>query len=308
MRRSPVVGWAAALVLAATAAGAQQQQDFSKVEITTIPVAPGLYLLQGAGGNMAASVGDDGIVLVDDQFAPLAPKIVAALGRLSPKPLRFVINTHWHGDHTGGNEALGGAGAVIVAHGNVRRRMSVPQLANLTKREIPASPPAALPVVTFAEDVTLHFNGEQVHVFHVADAHTDGDAIVHFLRADALHFGDTLFVGSYPFIDYDSGGSLPGLVAALDRALPLIGEKTRVIPGHGPLSGRTEVVAYREMLATVHARLAAALAAGKTLEQVQAERPTREFDERHAAGFFKPEVFVERAYRDLQAAAARQQR
>jgi glyoxylase-like metal-dependent hydrolase (beta-lactamase superfamily II) len=308
MRRRAVLGCVVLLLVGATAVRAQQQQDLAQVEITTIPVAPGLYLLQGAGGNMAASVGEDGIVLVDDQFAPLAPKILAALGRLSPKPLRFVINTHWHGDHTGGNEALGGAGAVIVAHGNVRKRMSVPQLANLTKREIPASPPASLPVVTFAEDVTLHFNGEQVHVFHVADAHTDGDAIVHFQRADALHFGDTLFVGSYPFIDGNSGGTLPGLVAALDRALPLVGEQTRVIPGHGPLSGRAEVVAYRDMLATVHARLAAALAAGKSLEQVQAERPTREFDERYAGGFFKPEVFVERAYRDLQAAAARQQR
>ncbi|MDQ3229953.1 MAG: MBL fold metallo-hydrolase, partial [Pseudomonadota bacterium] len=232
----------AALAIAAIPLLASAQQDFSKVEIKTTALRDGTHMLTGAGGNIVASAGSDGVFIIDDQFAPLSDKIRAAVGKLSDKPLRFVVNTHWHGDHTGGNENLGKAGAVIVAHDNVRKRMSVEQL--LLGNKIPASPGAALPVVTFASDLNLHLNGDSVHVQHVAHAHTDGDALVKFERANVLHMGDVYFNGLYPFIDASSGGSIGGLLAAIDSGLALSDDNTIVVPGHGPVSNRSELAAY----------------------------------------------------------------
>lgn len=206
-------------------------QDFSKVEVKASALRGGTHLLTGAGGNIVASVGDDGTFIVDDQYAPLSPRIRAALKDIGGGEVRFVINTHWHGDHTGGNESFGKAGAVIVAHDNVRKRMSTEQLIAAFDRKVEASPEAALPVVTFAEGVTLHLNGDTVRVSHVADAHTDGDALVKFERADVLHMGDTFFNGGYPFIDVGSGGSIGGAIAAVDAGLAMSGEATIVVPG-----------------------------------------------------------------------------
>ncbi|MDH3600750.1 MAG: MBL fold metallo-hydrolase, partial [Candidatus Tectomicrobia bacterium] len=169
----------------------QAQRDFSKVEIGTTQLADGLYMLTGAGGNIGVSVGQDGLFLIDDQFAPLSDKIMAALKKLSEGPIRFVLNTHWHGDHTGGNENMGHAGAVIVSHDNVRKRLSTEQFIKAFDRKVPPSPPGALPVVTFPESVTLHLNGETIHAFHVDPAHTDGDSVVHFRNANVIHAGDT---------------------------------------------------------------------------------------------------------------------
>ncbi|MDQ3160644.1 MAG: MBL fold metallo-hydrolase, partial [Pseudomonadota bacterium] len=223
-----------ALAVAAFPLLASAQQDFSKVEIKTSTLREGTHMLTGSGGNMVASTGADGVFLIDDQFAPLSEKIRAALSALSEKPLRFVVNTHWHGDHTGGNENLGKAGAVIVAHDNVRKRMSVEQLVRGSK--VPASPGGALPVVTFTSDLTLHLNGDDVRVHHVAHAHTDGDALVKFERANVLHMGDVYFNGLYPFIDVDSGGSIDGVLAAVVSGLALSNDATLVVPGHGAIS------------------------------------------------------------------------
>jgi glyoxylase-like metal-dependent hydrolase (beta-lactamase superfamily II) len=211
------------LVALGCAVGASaQQSDFSKTVIQTIPLSPGLAMLIGEGGNIAVSTGEDGPAIVDDQFAPLAPKIAAAVKALQDAPIRFVVNTHFHFDHTGGNEVFGRSGALIVAQDNVRVRMSAEQFSKLTQRTQPASPRAALPVVTFADGVTLHWNGETITAEHVANAHTDGDSIVWFSRANAVHCGDTFFNGMYPFVDVESGGSFAGMIAAADRVLSAV--------------------------------------------------------------------------------------
>ena len=288
-----------ALVLCVLCPRSPLAQGFDQVVIQTQSLADGLHMLTGRGGNLVVSSGADGVFLVDDQFAPLSERILAAIAKISSQPLRFVVNTHWHGDHTGGNENMGRAGALIVAHDNVRRRMSADQFQAAFQRTVPAAPPAALPVITFGEDVTFHLNGGEVHVFHVARAHTDGDAIVHFRAGNSIHMGDTFFNGLYPFIDLDSGGSIDGVIAAVDRALPLTDKKTRVIPGHGPLSDRAGLEAYRHVLVTVRDRVQAALGRGEGLDQVLASRPGREFDDTWGAGFIDPERFVRIVYASL---------
>ncbi|MGH0028216.1 MAG: MBL fold metallo-hydrolase [Myxococcota bacterium] len=290
---------AGALALLLAAPSGAQPQDFSGVEIQTVPVADGIHMLTGRGGNIAVFTGADGIVLVDDQYAPLHAKIVAAVAKLQAGPVRFVLNTHWHGDHTGGNEALGQAGALIVAHDNVRERMRVDQFMKAFDRHVPASPPAALPVVTFGFDTTLHWNGEAIHVLHVPAAHTDGDAAVHFRRANVLHMGDTFFAGRYPFIDLDSGGSLLGLVKGVEYLLTLADAETKIIPGHGPLSDRKGLEAYRDVLVAAQTRVSKLIADGRTLEEVVAAKPLAEFDAEWGSGFITPEGFLKIVYTSL---------
>lgn len=283
-------------LLAAPAAA--QQQDFSQVEIKVERLAPGVAVLFGAGGNIGLSYGEDGNVIVDDQFAPLTDKIAAAIAGLDPDPVRFVINTHWHFDHTGGNENLGKRGAVILAHDNVRTRMSTEQFIAALNLKVPASPQGALPVVTFAEGVTLHLNGDTLHVVHVANAHTDGDSLVHWQKADVLHMGDTFFHGaSFPFIDLSSGGSIDGVIASAEKGLEIAGPGTRVIPGHGPVATRQDLVAYRNMLVDIRGKVAAAIAAGRTLDQIKASAPAARYG--MPDGFIKPDQFVEFVYNSL---------
>jgi len=282
-------------------AAAVAQRDFSKVEITTRQVADGLYVLEGAGGNMAVSVGEDAVFLVDDQYAPLTEKIVAAIAKLTPKPVRFVLNTHWHGDHTGGNENLGRAGAIVVAHDNVRRRMSVEQFNEIFGSKTPPSSRGSLPVVTFSGGtVTFHLNGEELRAIHAPKAHTDGDTLVHFVKADVIHSGDIVWNGLYPFIDVSSGGSVEGTIAACDLMLRMSTERTRIIAGHGPsIVSPADVRAYRDMLATVSGRVKALVAQGKTLEDIKAAKVSADFDDKWGKGFIKPERFAEMLARPL---------
>ncbi len=287
----------AALAVVAIPLLAFAQQDLSRVQIKTSALREGIHMLTGAGGNMVASTGADGTFLIDDQYAPLSDKIRAALGKLSDKPLRFVVNTHWHGDHTGGNENLGTAGAVIVAHDNVRNRMSVGQL--LRGDKVPAAPGAALPVVTFASSLTLHLNGDDVRVQHVAHAHTDGDALVKFERVNVLHMGDVYFNGLYPFIDAESGGGIDGLLAAVDQGLALSDDATLVVPGHGPVSNRAELARYGAMLKGYRDRIAGLKAEGRTLAQVIAAKPTAATDELLGKAFIKPDELVRSIYETL---------
>lgn len=275
------------------------QQDFSKVEIRTLQVAGGVYMLVGSGGNIGVSAGEDGVFLVDDQYAPLTEKIKAAIAAISDKPVRFVLNTHWHGDHTGGNENLGEAGALIVAHENVRKRMSVEQFIEAFGRKVPPSPEGALPVVTFTDAVTFHLNGDEIHAFHVEPAHTDGDAIVHFRKANVIHMGDLFFNGLYPFIDISSGGSVDGMIAAAERGLAVADEHTKIIPGHGELGDAKDLKAFRDMLVAIRDRIKPMVAAGKSLEEVVAARPTAPFDENWGKGFLNAERFVGIVYASL---------
>ena len=292
---------ATALVLSAPAAA--QQQDPSKVEIKVERVAPGVAVLMGAGGNIGVSFGEDGNVLIDDQFAPAVPRIVAAVKTLDPDPIRFIINTHWHGDHTGGNELLGGQGSAIVAQDNVRKRMSVDNISKRFKRTIKASPKAALPVITFDQGVTFHLNGDTLQVVHVANAHTDGDAMIYWQKANMLHAGDTFFhKATFPFIDLESGGSIDGLIAAGKRGLELVKPGGRVIPGHGPVATRQEYAAYLAMLEDVRSKVAAGLAAGRTREQVVASKPAAAYLATTQEGFIKADDFVGTVYENLQAA------
>ncbi len=275
---------------------ANAQRDFSKVTIKTISVAPGIHMLVGAGGNIGVSSGDDGIFLVDDQFAPLTKKILAAVKNISNKPVRFVLNTHWHFDHTGGNENLGKAGVTVVAHDNVRKTMSVDQMLNAFNMKVPASPKSALPVITFNDTATFHLNGETIHIRHLPPAHTDGDSFVHFKNADVIHAGDTYFNGLYPFIDVDHGGSIDGMINAAGAILDVAGPNTKIIPGHGPLSDKAQLAAYRNMLITVRDLLRVAVKNKRTLEQVIAAKPTKDLDAKWGKGFLKPAFFLKIVY------------
>ncbi|MEP6691862.1 MAG: MBL fold metallo-hydrolase, partial [Gemmatimonadaceae bacterium] len=248
MTRTHRFALAAAAALSPLALPAQQ--NFDSVKVTTTKLATGVYMLVGSGGNIGLAAGADATFLIDDQFAPLTPKIKAAIAAVTDKPVKFVLNTHWHGDHTGGNKDMGDAGALIIAHDNVRKRMSSVQVNDFFKSSTPASPPGALPIVTFSDQVTFYLNGDTIHAIHVNPAHTDGDAVIHFVHANVLHMGDTYFNGRYPFVDASSGGSLDGYVAVADMALALVNDQTKIIPGHGPLSNKAELKVYRDMLAT----------------------------------------------------------
>ena len=287
---------AVAVVLAGIGTGAlEAQQDMSDVEITTIPLESDLFMLLGRGGNIGLSVGEDGAFLIDDQFAPLTDKILAAVAEVTDQPVRWVLNTHWHGDHTGGNENLGNAGAMIVAHRNVYRRMNPAEFADLMGRSSQA-PRAALPVVTFDEGVQFHWNGRHIEVTHIGEAHTDGDAIVHFPRANVFHMGDTFFRGRYPFVDVDSGGGVDGVIAAANFVLERSNEGTRIIPGHGDLASPEHLREYRDMLETVRMRVASLVANGRTEDQVVAAAPTADLDDIWGAN---PERFVRAVYQSL---------
>ncbi len=275
------------------------QQDFSKVEIQTEKLADTVYMMTGAGGNLGLSVGEDAVFVIDDQFAPLTPKIQAAIAKLTDKPVKFLLNTHWHFDHVGGNENLGKAGALIFAHENVRKRMSTEQFMEFFGMKTKPEPKVALPVVTFTRDVSFHINGDEVRAFHAPRAHTDGDTMIHFVKSDVIHMGDAFFNKLYPFIDTSSGGTVEGVLAAADRVLKMAGDKTKIIPGHGPLATKADLKVYRDMLAAVSANIRAQIRAGKTAEQVIASRLTAKYDEVWGKGFLPPEKFVAMLYGNL---------
>jgi glyoxylase-like metal-dependent hydrolase (beta-lactamase superfamily II) len=274
-------------------------QDWDAVQIETTELGSGLYMFTGRGGNLVVSVGEDGVFLVDDQYAPLSEKIIAAIRELSDAPIRFVINTHWHGDHTGGNENMGKAGALLVAHENVRKRMSVEQFIEAFDSRVEPSPKGALPVVTFTRDLAFHLNGQEIRAFHIANAHTDGDAIVVFSEANVVHPGDTFFNNMYPFIDVSSGGSIAGMIEAANEVLGMIDDQTQVVPGHGVLSDKAGLEAYRDMLIGVQAAVAEQIAMGKDQDAVVAAKPTAKWDDVWGKGFLNPDVFTGILYDDL---------
>ena len=274
----------------ANVAIAQQRTDG---DLTSTPVRGSVHVLvMATAGNVGVSVGKDGAFIIDDQFAPMAPKISAAVAKLTEKPVRYILNTHWHGDHAGGNAVFGGQGIVIVAHDNVRTRMSAEHFNAFFKSTTPPSPREALPVITFNDRMTFHFNDDTIRVIHIPRAHTDGDAMFYFEKADVLHAGDVFVLYGYPFIDLSSGGRVAGMIAGLDQILALIGPETLVIPGQGPVAKRERVQAFRDMLATSRARVLKLIGEGRTLEQVIAAKPLTDFDLEWGKSFVKVDQFV----------------
>ncbi len=279
------------------AAPAAAQQDMSKVEIKPQQLAPGVAVLFGAGGNIGVSYGEDGTVLIDDQFAPLTPKIQKAVADLGAQPVKFLINTHWHFDHSGGNENLGKAGALIMAHDNVRVRMAAG--ATVAGNVTPPAAKVALPVITYADGLKLHLNGEEVRVIHVPAAHTDGDSFIHWTKSNVIHMGDLFMLQiSFPFVDTGSGGNVRGFVAAADKVLAIANDQTKIIPGHGAVATKADLQNHRNMIATVIAKVEAGIKAGKTLEQIKTEKPTEGFGV-NPSGFITADRFVETVYNQL---------
>jgi len=278
---------ATALLVAATALA---QRDFSTVEIKATKVAGTVWMLTGAGGNIGVSVGEDGVVVIDDQYAPLAPKIEAAVKTISDKPLRFILNTHFHGDHTGSNEYFGKS-TTIIAQENVRNRLKSGSSVHGTA--YPAAPKAALPVITFDDSLTVHLNGEDVRAIHAPHGHTDGDAMIFFPQSNVVHMGDLLFNGTFPFIDLENGGSVKGVIAGCEKVLASTPDDVKIIPGHGPLADKTVVRKYVEMLKATSAAVAKGLAAGKTADQLKADKVLAEWDEAWGKGFIKSDEWID---------------
>jgi glyoxylase-like metal-dependent hydrolase (beta-lactamase superfamily II) len=280
-----------------------QNKDFSKVEIKVTKVSGNIYMLEGEGGNIAASVGEDGIVIVDDQFAPLADKIQSALKNLkiTDKPVRFVINTHYHGDHTGGNEPFANTGSTVIAQDNVRKRLETPGIAGnggSIKMETTAAPQGALPVITFEHDVTVHLNGEDIRALHFPAGHTDGDAIIFFPKNNVVHMGDDFVRYGFPFIDVSSGGSVQGMIAAMEKVSTQLPPDVKVIPGHGALSNLDDVREFVKMLKETSAAVQKAINEHKTVEQMKQEKILAQWA-KWSGEFLDADKFIETLYNSL---------
>ncbi len=285
------------LVIVYSVLSLAQQQDFSKVEIKVTKVTGTVYMLEGSGGNIGVSVGDDGIVIVDDQFAPLALKIQAALNGITDKPLRFILNTHYHFDHTGGNAEFSKLGT-IIAHENVRKRL---QTGSTIKRfgPQPPSPKEALPVITFNDRATVHLNGEDVRAIHFPSGHTDGDSVIFFTQSNVVHMGDDFVTYGFPFVDVENGGSVTGMIAGVEKVLATTRPDTRFIPGHGPLSSPDDVRKFVQMIKDTRALVADAVKKGKTLDQMKQGHLLSKYEEGHGKGFLKADDWIDVLYSDV---------
>lgn len=288
-------------LFALISAPSSAQQDFSKVEIKAEPLAPGVAVLFGAGGNIGVSYGPDGTVLIDDQYAPMTEKIQTAVAGLGATPVKYLINTHWHGDHSGGNENLGKAGALILAHDNVRIRLAQGATSGAgtpRARVIAAAPKIALPVVTYDRGLTLHLNGDEVRAVFLHGGHTDGDSIIVWQKANVIHMGD-LFMNkvSLPYLDLSSGADARNFLASIEAALKLTNAETKIIPGHGPMATQADLVAWRDMLKSVIGSVQAAINAKKTLAEIKAARPAARWEVQ--GGFISGDAFTEAIYKSL---------
>jgi cyclase len=283
-----------ALALAALPALAQQQ-DFSKVEVKVVPVSGNIYMLQGSGGNIGVSAGSDGVLIVDDEYAPLAEKIRAALKGINPGKLKFVLNTHFHGDHTGSNPVFGPE-ALIIAHDNVRKRLVSGSV--IAGNETKPMEAAGLPVVTYADSASVHFNGEEIKAIHFPHGHTDGDSVIFFTKSNVVHMGDDFFNGFFPFVDLESGGSVQGMTEGVAKVLAQIPANAKVIPGHGPLSGVEGLRKFHRMLVETTAVVQKQVKAGKKLDQIQAAGLPAEWKD-WGTGFIKTNFWIETIYNSL---------
>lgn len=266
-------------------------QNFDSVTIKTTKVAGSVYMLEGAGGNIGVLIGNDGVILVDDQFAPLSEKIKKAIATISDKPIRFVINTHFHGDHSDGNKVFGSEGVIIVAHENARKRLSTDYFYKTYKQEQKAMSNEGLPKITFAQSLNFNMNGETVQVIHIKNAHTDGDAAIYFKESNVLHTGDAFVRYGLPFIDDDGGGTIDGMISGAEQMLKMINDETKIIPGHGQISSKKDLLDYKNQLQTIRNRIADGIKAGKTVDQIINSDPTKEFKTGYDKIFFVQSVY-----------------
>ena len=285
------------LILVGTCSAQAQQ---GKIEFSTFQLSDTVYMLMGAGGNVGISTGKDGLYIIDDKVKQATGPLLEAIRKISDKPIRFVINTHYHGDHTGNNEVIASSGTVIIAHDNIYKRLSTEQISIFSNSTTPPYPKAALPVVTFNDQLSMHLNGETATAYYVANGHTDGDAIIHFPVSNVIHMGDMFFNGQYPYVDLDAGGSLQGLVAAAELALSMADDSTRIIPGHGPLGVTEDLKKYRDYLIEASARVQALIDNGMSLEQIIATKPTEKWDEKLGKNWIRPHQFVTFIYNSLE--------
>lgn len=275
-------------------------QDENNVTIKTTKLTDSIYMLEGSGGNILVSVGEDGVFMVDDQFAPLTVKIKDAISKITDKPIKFVINTHWHPDHTGGNENLGEASAIIVSHDNVRKRLSTEQFSDFFKRSVPPLSEKGLPIITFSDNMTIYQNDDKIHIIHMDNGHTDGDSIVFFTKNNVIHVGDDFSDKAYPFIDISSGGTIDGLISSLKTISSRINDETKVVSGHTGISNKTKVNEYANMLTDVRNKTSQMITEGKTLEDIITLQPTSKYDKIYYDYSNRtPEDFVTHVYQSL---------
>ena len=276
-------------------------QDQTELKVGVEKLAERLYMLWDSDGmgNTAVLTGGDGVLMIDTKVENSVDKLLAKIAELSERPIRFVIITHWHFDHTGGNEKVAKTGATIIAHENVRKHMSIEHDMKMLNKKVPPASEMARPLVTFKKEITFHLNGEEVKVFHVAHGHTDGDAVVYFQNANVIHMGDLYFEGFYPYIGIYSGGSINGMIKVINQVLPMIDEHTKVVPGHGPLSNKVQLQEYVSMLTAIRDNVSRLIQEGNTMEKVVAAKPTQAFDEKWGKGFLQPDQFAKLVYMDL---------
>ncbi len=267
-----------------------------EVNVTTTKLDDKIYMLAAEGGNVGVFIGKDGTFVIDDQFAPLSEKLLAAIKKLGGDTPKFLINTHFHADHTGGNENFGKKGALIVAHDKVRERLLKGSLIKAFNMKTSPAPKAALPVITYSKDMHFHINNDEINIIHVPNAHTDGDSFIHFKKSNVVHTGDIFFNGFYPFIDPDNGGSLKGMINAVDIILALTDADSKIIPGHGPLADKKQLEDYRKMLKTAHANLVKLKDMGLSAEQAKAKKPLETLDARWGKGLFTSDRWIEVVY------------
>jgi cyclase len=270
------------------------------VEFTSFQLSDTVYMLRGRGGNVGISTGEDGLYIIDDQVRPVTTELLKAIRKISDKPIRFVINTHYHADHVGGNESIGGTGSVIIAHDNIRKRMTSEQVSIFMNGTTPPYAKDALPVLTFNDRMSLHLNGETATAYYVANGHTDGDSIIHFPSSNVIHMGDMYFSDRYPYVDLDAGGAIQGVIAAADLALSLANESTRIIPGHGPLAMVEDLRIYRDLLVDASAKVQTLIDQGMNRSQIIAAKPTEEWDELLGDVWITPPQFVTFIYNSLE--------
>jgi len=270
--------------------------QYDEVKIMAIPVTEQIYMITGKGGNIGLFIGEDGTFLIDDQFAPLTEKIITAIKSVGGDYPKFLINTHCHGDHTGGNENLGQGGTLIFSHDNVRERLSNGSFIAAFNMKREAVSHEGLPVVTFSEDISFHLNGDSIRVTHVPHAHTDGDSVIYFKKANVIHAGDLFFNGFYPFIDVTHGGTFKGMIKAVDKVLALADDNTKIIAGHGPLGDKAQLARYRQMLGIAYERLRKLKAEGKTAQEAAAAKPLADLEATWGDGLFKSDRWIEIIY------------